>query len=153
MWINLLLVAAIIIVAGLASYAVLLLLALRKQKQKMAAARQKQADFTYDSVRIIAKAMLNNDCNLSEGVIRLNALLPGLKPKALDNYPAMQQLYSVVMDMPTHEARRALVKNQRMRLDLTRESAEVELEQKIKLELRQLLSDIDMENGKQDVRN
>ncbi|MGR3806753.1 Protein of unknown function [Pasteurella testudinis DSM 23072] len=152
-WSFILLLAAIAIVVGLASYAAWLLLALRKQKQKIAAARQKCKNFTFDSVQIIAKAMLNGDCNLSEGVIRLNALLPGLKPQALDKYHAMQQLYQVVMEMPTHEARRALPKNQRMRLDLTRESSEVELEQKIKLELRQLLSDIEIDNRKQDVRN
>ncbi|MGV6987899.1 DUF2489 domain-containing protein [Testudinibacter sp. P80/BLE/0925] len=144
-WSLILLLIAIAIIVGLASYAAWLLLALRKQKQKIAAARQKRKDFTFDSVQIIAKAMLNDDCNLSEGVIRLNALLPGLMPNALEKYHAMQQLYQVVMDMPTHEARRALPKNQRMRLDLTRESSEVELESKIKLELRQLLSDLEIQ--------
>lgn len=143
-WTIFLLIAALAVIVGLASYAAWLLLALRKQKQKIAAARQKRQDFTYDSVQIIAKAMLNGDCNLSEGVIRLNALLPGLQPEAMDKCHAMQQLYHVVMDMPTHEARRALPKNQRMRLDLTRESSEAELEAKIKLELRQLLSDIEI---------
>ncbi|MDH3000588.1 hypothetical protein A1D23_01765 [Chelonobacter oris] len=150
-WTTFLILAAIAVIVGLASYAAWLLLALRRQKQKITAARQKRQDFTYDSVQIIAKAMLNGDCNLSEGVIRLNALLPGLTPRAMDNYPAMQQLYHVVMDMPTHEARRALPKNQRMRLDLTRESREVELDAKIKLELRRLLSDIEIKNRKQDV--
>lgn len=142
-WTLILLLVAIVV--GLASYAAWLLLALRQQKQKIAAARQKRKDFTFDSVQIIAKAMLNDDCNLSEGVIRLNALLPGIIPTALEKYSAMQQLYQVVMDMPTHEARRALPKNQRMRLDLTRESSEAELESKIKLELRQLLSDLEIQ--------
>ncbi|TNG93440.1 DUF2489 domain-containing protein [Pasteurellaceae bacterium USgator11] len=152
-WTIVLSLVAVVIVVGLASYATWLLLALRRQKQKIAAARQKRHDFTFDSVQIIAKAMLNDDCNLSEGVLRLNALLPGLQPQALDKYSAMQQLYQTVMEMPTHEARRALPKNQRMRLDLTRESAEAELEQKIKLELRQLLSDIEINNRNNNVRN
>ncbi len=46
------------------------------------------------------------------------------------------------MEMPTHEKRRELKKNERMRLDLQRESAEAELEQKIRLELQQLLIDM-----------
>ena len=69
-------------------------------------------------------------------------LLEPLGRKKLNAYTAMFQLYEVVMDMPTHQARRELKKNERMRLDLTRESAEAELEQKIKLELHQLLADI-----------
>lgn len=139
-----LIIIALIVIVGLSSYAIWLLLALHKQKQKIAAIRQKKRNFTYNSVQIIAKAMLSGDCNLSEGVIRLNALLPYLQPEAMNKYSAMQQLYQVVMDMPTHEARRALPKNQRMRLDLTRESNETELDTKIKLELRQLLSDIEI---------
>lgn len=62
--------------------------------------------------------------------------------KKLKNYQAMYQLYEVVMEMPTHEKRRELKKNERMRLDLQRESAEAELEQKIRLELQQLLIDM-----------
>ena len=44
--------------------------------------------------------------------------------------------------MPTHEARRELKNNERMRLDLQRESTEAELESKIKSELNRLLTDI-----------
>ena len=44
--------------------------------------------------------------------------------------------------MPTHEARRELKKNERMRLDLQRESAEAKLEEIIQAELKQLLIDV-----------
>ena len=54
----------------------------------------------------------------------------------------MWRLYETVEDMPTHEARRELKKNERMRLDLQRESTEAELESKIKSELNRLLTDI-----------
>jgi uncharacterized protein HI_0725 len=62
---------------------------------------------------------------------------------SIKSYVTMLQLYEVVEDMPTHEARKSLKKNERMRLDLRRESAEAELEKSIKLELRQLLADIE----------
>ncbi len=141
MWISLSIIGAIIIIA-MAGYAVYLLLALQKQKKALTNARSARTERLKESVIIIAKAMQNGDCNHSEGVIRLKMLLEPLGRKKLNAYTAMFQLYEVVMDMPTHQARRELKKNERMRLDLTRESAEAELEQKIKLELHQLLADI-----------
>ena len=47
----------------------------------------------------------------------------------------MANLYEVVCAMPTHDARKLLDKRARMRLDLDRESAEVQFEQAIKKEL------------------
>lgn len=141
MWISLSIIGAIIIIT-MAAYAVYLLLALQKQKKALTNARSARTERLKESVTIIAKAMQNGDCNHSEGVIRLKMLLEPLGRKKLNAYTAMFQLYEVVMDMPTHQARRELKKNERMRLDLTRESAETELEQKIKLELHQLLADI-----------
>ena len=86
--------------------------------------------------------MLNGDCNLSEGVLRLKMLLEPVG-MSIKNHVTMLQLYEVVETMPTHEARKALKKNERMRLDLQRESTEAALEKNIKLELHQLLADIE----------
>ena len=141
MWKILLLIAAVCIVAGMIGYAVYLLLALQKQKKALQLARQNRINRIKESLEIIAKAMLNGDCNLSEGVLRLKMLLEPVG-MALKNYPAMWQLYEIVEGMPTHNARKELKKNERMRLDLRRESAEAELESKIKLELHRLLTDI-----------
>ncbi|MBN6069266.1 DUF2489 domain-containing protein [Aggregatibacter actinomycetemcomitans] len=141
MWKILLLIAAVCIVAGMIGYAVYLLLALQKQKKALQLARQNRINRIKESLEIIAKAMLNGDCNLSEGVLRLKMLLEPVG-MALKNYPAMWQLYEMVEGMPTHDARKELKKNERMRLDLRRESAEAELESKIKLELHRLLTDI-----------
>ncbi|AEW76320.1 DUF2489 domain-containing protein [Aggregatibacter actinomycetemcomitans] len=141
MWKILLLIAAVCIVAGMIGCAVYLLLALQKQKKALQLARQNRINRIKESLEIIAKAMLNGDCNLSEGVLRLKMLLEPVG-MALKNYPAMWQLYEMVEGMPTHNARKELKKNERMRLDLRRESAEAELESKIKLELHRLLTDI-----------
>ncbi|MBN6060017.1 DUF2489 domain-containing protein [Aggregatibacter actinomycetemcomitans] len=141
MWKILLLIAAVCIVAGMIGYAVYLLLALQKQKKALQLARQNRINRIKESLEIIAKAMLNGDCNLSEGVLRLKMLLEPVG-MALKNYPAMWQLYEMVEGMPTHNARKELKKNERIRLDLRRESAEAELESKIKLELHRLLTDI-----------
>ncbi len=141
MWKTFLLIAAVIIIAGMVGYAAYLLLALQKQKKALLQARRNRIHRIKESLEIIAKAMLNGDCNLSEGVLRLKMLLEPVG-MSLKHYSSMWRLYEAVEDMPTHEARRELKKNERMRLDLQRESTEAELESKIKSELNRLLTDI-----------
>ena len=142
MWKTVLLLVAVCIIVGMIGYATYLLLALQKQKKALQQARRNRINRIKESIEIIAKAMLNGDCNLSEGVLRLKMLLEPVG-MSIKNHVTMLQLYEVVETMPTHEARKALKKNERMRLDLQRESAEAELEKNIKLELRQLLADIE----------
>ncbi|WP_051977455.1 DUF2489 domain-containing protein [Necropsobacter rosorum] len=151
MWKIILLLLAALIIAALIGYTVYLLAALQKQKKAFAQARAARIERLKQSIVIIANAMQTGDCNHSEGVIRLKMLLEPLG-KSLSRYASMFALYQVVMDMPTHEARRALKKNERMRQDRQRESAEAELEQKIKLELRQLLADMEQIRGELECR-
>lgn len=142
MWKAVLLLVAVCIIVGMIGYATYLLLALQKQKKALQQARRNRINRIKESIEIIAKAMLNGDCNLSEGVLRLKMLLEPVG-MSIKNHVTMLQLYEVVETMPTHEARKALKKNERMRLDLQRESAEAALEKNIKLELHQLLADIE----------
>ena len=139
---TVLLLVAVGIIVGMIGYATYLLLALQNQKKALQQARRNRINRIKESIEIIAKAMLNDDCNLSEGVLRLKMLLEPVG-MSIKNHVTMLQLYEVVETMPTHEARNALKKNERMRLDLQRESAEVALEKNIKLELHQLLADIE----------
>lgn len=142
MWKTVLLLVAVCIIVGMIGYATYLLLALQKQKKALQQARRNRINRIKESIEIIAKAMLNDDCNLSEGVLRLKMLLEPVG-MSIKNHVTMLQLYEVVETMPTHEARNALKKNERMSLDLQRESAEAALEKNIKLELHQLLADIE----------
>ncbi len=139
---TILLILGTLILLAMTVYAIYLLIQLHKQKRLFTQAKLARMNRIKESVTIIAKAMLVGDCNHSEGVIRLKMLLDPLGQKRLVDYSAMWQLYEIVQDMPTHEARKALKKNERMRLDLHRESKESELEQHIKLEIQQLLEDI-----------
>lgn len=141
MWTIIFFVLGGLIIAALAGYAVYLIRALQKQNHAFKQAKQARAKRLKESIEIIAKAMQNGDCNLSEGVIRLKMLLDPLGIK-LQQYSAMDALYNVVADMPILEARRELKKNERMRLDLQRESSEADLAESIKMELRQLLTDV-----------
>lgn len=135
------LVIALFFLTGLSLYAILLLKQLKVQKELIAKAKNNRVIRLKESIDIIARAMQSGECNLSEGVIRLTMLLRPFG-KNLSTYPAMANLYEVVRDMPTHDARKLLDKRARMRLDLDRESAEVQFEQDIKKELYVLLEDI-----------
>ena len=135
------LVIALFFLTGLSLYAILLLKQLKVQKELIAKAKNSRVIRLKESIDIIARTMQAGECNLSEGVIRLTMLLMPFG-KNLSSYPAMANLYEVVCDMPTHDARKLLDKRERMRLDLERESAEVQFEQGIKKELYILLEDI-----------
>ncbi|AWP54428.1 hypothetical protein BV006_01324 [Haemophilus influenzae] len=134
-------VIALFLVTGLTLYAIRLLKQLKVQKELIAKAKNNRVIRLKESIDIIARAMQSGECNLSEGVIRLTMLLMPFG-KNLSSYTAMANLYEVVRDMPTHDDRKLLEKRERMRLDLERESAEVQFEQDIKKELYILLEDI-----------
>ncbi|AAU36836.1 MULTISPECIES: DUF2489 domain-containing protein [Basfia] len=141
-WTYILSILAIIIIVAMAGYSIYIFRELHKQKRRFAQARQARIARLHESITIIAKAMQSGECNHSEGVIRLKMLLEPLGQKEIDAYHSMHRLYQTVKDMPTHDSRRALKRNERMKLDLARETAEAELEEKIKSELEQLLADI-----------
>lgn len=143
-----LLILAILVVLSMAGYAVYLMLKLRKQNaQNKALLEQveqvKKARFEriIDSIDVITRAMLSEQCDFSEGVLRLKPLLDVLA-KPLSQYSAMWELYQVVEDIPILDERKALKRNERMKQDLHRQSKEVELEEQIKAECHQLLIDI-----------
>ena len=134
-------VVAFLLVIGLSLYAIYLLKQLKIQKELITKAKHERTIRLKESIDVIARAMQSGECNTSEGVIRLTMLLRPFG-KSVSTYPAMANLYEVVRDMPTHDARKLLDKRERMRLDLDRESAEVQFEQDIKKELYILLEDI-----------
>jgi hypothetical protein len=131
----LLICAAIIIIVGLGFYAGKLLLQLKQQKQRQAQTRLKRIDSITESVQVIAKAMEQQQCDLSEGCIRICNLLPALPmdnlPDYATNYPAIYSLYEKVAHMPTHKAREQLPKKERRKQDIQRAEWEAELETRI----------------------
>ncbi|WGE46972.1 DUF2489 domain-containing protein [Actinobacillus equuli subsp. haemolyticus] len=143
-----LIILAILIVLSMAGYAVYLMLKLRKQNMQHKAllvqaeqAQKARFERIIDSIDVIARAMLSEQCDFSEGVLRLKPLLDVLG-KQLSQYSAMWVLYQVVENMPILDERKALKRNERMKQDLLRQSKEVELEEQIKAECHQLLIDI-----------
>lgn len=137
-----LIILAILIVLSMAGYAISLWLKLKKQKKQLKEAQLNRYRSIIESIDVIGRAMLAEQRGFSEGVLRLKPLLDVLGKK-LSQYPAMWSLYQVVESMPILEARKELKRNERMRLDLERESKEAELSEQIKQELHQLLSEIE----------
>lgn len=137
-----LIILAVLIVLSMAGYAVFLFLKLKKQKAHLLQAKHERYRNIAGSIEIIIRAMLSDQCDLSEGVLRLKPLLDILGKK-LSEYPAMWALYQVVESMPILDARKGLKRNERMKLDLEREAKEAELAQQIKTELRQLVTDVE----------
>lgn len=131
-----------LIVLSMAFYAARLWLKIyrhnRQVKHQIKQAQAVRFEKILESVEIIAKAMLSEQCDLSEGVLRLKPLLDVLG-QPLNRFAAMWALYETVQDMPILEARKQLKRNERMKFDLEREAKEVELAEQIKQELGVLL--------------
>jgi len=132
-WIFIALGALIII--ALSIYAGRLLFLLQMQKQRHQAARQKRIDNISESIQTIAFAMHQQQCDLSEGAIRICRLLEAIPldplPDYKEQYPALHNLFDKVKHYPTHNDRNELSKKERRGQDKEREQFESELASEI----------------------
>lgn len=140
---------SIVVILGLAFYAGVLIsrikmqTALNKQQKTQKKMQQQQRnDKICDSIRIIARATTQQQCNLSEASIRITILLETLLlEKAIDiesNYPALLELFHKVKEMPTHDQRKKIPVKELKKLDKQRLAFETELEARIIKETQQL---------------
>lgn len=141
--------AALIIILPLAVYAGRLLARLKRQRMdtQVAEAAQQRALQKHDanvlsSVTIIAKAMQEQQCDLSEGCWRLSVLLESLKTSRdhQQQFPAIFELYHNIQHMPILAERKQLAKKERMKQDLERMKQEARLQDAIKENLTNLLT-------------
>ncbi|MBT0586665.1 DUF2489 domain-containing protein [Alteromonas oceanisediminis] len=139
---ELLIAGALLIVVGLSFYAGRLLFQLKQQTTRQTAARQVRIDNITQSIQTIALAMEQQQCNLSEGVIRICNLLDAMpltpQPNYRADFPATYELYEKISHFPTHDARNALTKLQRRTQDNERENIESEYESKVLMEVSRL---------------
>lgn len=131
-----------LVIAALAFYAGRLLFLLKKQNDRQAQARQKRVVTITESIRTIAMAMSQQQCDLSEGAIRICRLLDALpldpKPSYDSDFPHIYGLFVKVSGFDTHEARQALDKKERRRQDRAREEIEAEYESRVLGELEKI---------------
>lgn len=139
-WVFIGLAAIIIIALGL--YAGQLLSKLKAQNEKQTQKRDQRLVNINQSIQTIAFAMMQQQCNLSEGAIRIFKILESVPivplPDYEAQYPALFKLYEKVKDLPTHDARNQLSKKERRQQDREREQQESELESQILSELESL---------------
>jgi len=140
------LVVAIIIIASLAFYAGKLLkqLSAQKQAQQQAELAHQLALAKHDhkvlaSVKIIVRAMQEEQCDFSEGCWRLSVLLDSLKlsSELSQQFPAIYKLYNEIKHLSILEDRKQLDKKQRMKQDYQRITLEAQYHSKI-------VSDLDL---------
>ncbi|MCE9680447.1 DUF2489 domain-containing protein [Shewanella sp. AS1] len=145
-----LIVLGAFIILSLAAYAAHLLLKLRQQTQdqqeRQAAQQVAQAAKEKEllgNIHYIAAAMIEERCELSEGVMRIGKLfgIIGQTDSARARYPFLFQHFDVIEHHPIMEKRKALAKQQRMKLDFTRIKSEAELEDKIHQEVNQIVKE------------
>lgn len=145
---SLLLACASIIILALAYYAWQLHCQLKKLENEQFRARsaaeqslrQRQLGLVED-IRFIARAILAEQCELTEGVMRIHYLINGLDGATWqrDELQAMRALQRATAGMPILDAYKALSKKQQFQLDTERYRLEQEHQQAIHQELNWLI--------------
>ena len=136
-----------IIIVALSSYATFLILKLQQQKKRQQAeqterevtANAKRAQ-VLDDIRYIATAMIEDRCEISEGVVRIGRLFEilSLSERVAPDYPSLFKHFELIKNHPIMDARQALPKQERMKLDLIRMKSEAALEQGISDDAKKL---------------
>ena len=132
---------AILIVAGLAFYAGRLLFLVKVQKESQLKAQHEHNEDVVKSLKIIASATIQGQCELAEASIRLSVLMGRLQLKdkrreAMEAaYTGIIGLYENIKHLDTHNKRKALKKSERHKQDVFRLEQEQVFEEQIKGEL------------------
>lgn len=138
MW-TVLIILALLIIAGLSFYAGKLLFQLKQQNQRQQRAREGRIETICESVDTIAKAMEQQQCDLSEGAIRICNLLAALPlsapPDFRAQFPHIHTLFVEISGFAVLEARQQLSKAERRKQDVAREQIESEHETNVLAEL------------------
>lgn len=142
----LILIATIILLAlgATATYYTLKLKNVRKEQalqiQQNRAAWQKHREELAADLRFIANAMLQGQCEITEGCLRIKVLMDRLDDE-LQHKPEFKTIQSHFADtigMPTHEAYTALSKQEQFKLDRQRYALEEQNKEQVLLEVKTL---------------
>lgn len=129
----------VLIILALGIYAGRLLFMLKQQNTRQTAAREKRTETITDSIILIAKAMEQQQCELSEGAIRICNLLEALPlrspPAFKTKFPHIYALFIDVSGFAILEERQKLSPKEKMKQDKAREQIESEHETKVLAEL------------------
>jgi hypothetical protein len=160
------LILGAVIIAGLAFYAGQLLYKLNTQKKLIAkkhAEQQKklvQSRLTRnaklaDSIHLLARAMNEEQCEFSEGCLRIWVLISQYafeqERDLAAYYPGIFKMYEVVKEMPTHDARKKYSKKEIFKLDTARWRAEENYSDEIKADCGKIITEFKAAPGSENV--
>lgn len=134
---------ATIVVLALAGYAGTLLYKLQKQNARVQSVKQARREGIFESLEVIANATLQQQCSISEAIVRIKGLLDALadeKLKFVELLPQAAQFHSKIQHHPILSARKKLSKVKLQQLDADREELEAKWEHLILHELEQFLA-------------
>lgn len=140
---------ATLVIISLAFYTGVLINTIKTQKalaQSIEQAKQEKIqernNNIVESIRFIARATMQKQCNFSEAAIRLTVLLETLQlATPIDlagSYPALTAMFEKIKDMPTHHERKKHPVKKIKMMDIKREVFEAEMEVGILEEATQL---------------
>jgi hypothetical protein len=116
-----------------------------EQKQKLAQSRLKRNAKLADSIHLLARAMNEEQCEFSEGCLRVWVLMSqyGFENERdlTAQYPGIHKMYQVVREMPTHEARKKYSKKEIFKQDKARWHAEKTLKDEIKADSAKIIEE------------
>ncbi|WP_016957003.1 DUF2489 domain-containing protein [Catenovulum agarivorans] len=137
---------ALLILAGLSFYAGKLLMQVKQQQQQAEQQKQKiktdRDNRLIESIQTISHAMESEQCEISEGALRLAVLFDHLSNAQQINYPKKYPAIHALNDKIKHfailEERKKLEKKERMRQDFQRLQAEAEYKELVLAEAIEL---------------
>lgn len=133
----------LLIIAILGVYAGRLMFKLQQQQARQKAAREARIETIIESIHTIARAMSQQQCNVSEGTIRICRLFRALPEERVDYsgpFPAIHSLFEKVNGFAILAERQALSKAQRLAEDKAREEIEVQFESTVLKELPKIVT-------------
>ncbi|NMM40360.1 DUF2489 domain-containing protein [Pseudoalteromonas arctica] len=155
-----------VIIAGLAFYAGQLLYKLSAQKKliakeqvkqqaKLAKSRLERNAKLADSIHLIARAMHQEQCEFSEGCLRVWVLMSQYSftddEDLSGRYPGIFAMYEVVKEMPTHDARKKYSKKEIFKQDSARWRAEETHAEQIKADCEKIIEEFKAAPGSENV--
>lgn len=136
---TILAVLAVVTILALGFYAGRLMYQLKRQTARHQAAREKRIGTITESILTISMAMEQQQCELSEGAIRivnlLNALPVDPKPDYRAKFPHLHALFVAVSGFAILDERKKLSKAEKRKQDKAREQIESEHESRVLDEL------------------
>lgn len=138
---------AVIILLALSAVAAYYIIKLRnvrqlqaKQIQQNKDAWQKHRNELADDLRFIGHSMLQGQCEITEGCLRIKVLMDRLDDE-LQNKPefkTIQSFFAQAITMPTHEAYKALTRKEQFKQDKQRFALEEQHKEQILIEVKTL---------------